>query len=208
MTWANVCQVASCEAKLLWRSGLFRLNCLLVIGCVGGFHLFFQSHYCSFGWSFVALPSSYPYVNAFLFSLIQSFFILFVVGDLWEQERRTRTLDVFRIRSISNWEYMLGKFVGILYCSLLLDIFVMCLGGGINLFSSTASFNPVLYLFYGLTLAFPSLIFMLGISFFAFWGINNRWLASLTLLSFFFLTVFLLPGVRWDTFNFFGNTSI
>ena len=112
MNRAFVYQVAKSELLLLGRNWAFRVYALLLVAGIFSFHVACQSTYGVYSWSMVALPSSIPYVNAFLLCLFQSFFIPFAVLDLWTRERGTATLDAIRVHPESNLEYIAGKFAG------------------------------------------------------------------------------------------------
>ncbi|WP_099290306.1 hypothetical protein [Butyricimonas sp. Marseille-P3923] len=202
MNRAFVYQIAKSELLLLGRNWAFRVYALLLVVGVFSFHVACQSTYGVYSWSMVALPSSIPLVNAFLFCLFQSFFIPFAVLDLWSRERGTATLDVIRVHPESNLEYLAGKFTGIGAGLALLGLVVMSAGMAVNGIASNAPFSFPVYTFYWFTLTLPSTVFMLALSFFIVFSLNNRWLSLLSLMIVFLLTATVLPGKRWDAFNF------
>ena len=202
MNRAFVYQIAKSELLLLGRNWAFRVYALLLVVGVFSFHVACQSTYGVYSWSMVALPSSIPLVNAFLFCLFQSFFIPFAVIDLWSRERGTATLDVIRVHPESNLEYLAGKFTGIGAGFALLSLVVMSAGMAVNGIASNAPFSFPVYTFYWFTLTLPSTVFMLALSFFIVFSLNNRWLSLLSLMIVFLLTATVLPGKRWDAFNF------
>lgn len=202
MNWAYVYQIAKHELTLLGRNWAFRVYALLGLSGIFLFHAVCQSTWGVYSWSMVALSSSIPHVNAFLFCLLQAFFMPFVVLDLWTRERHVGTLDSIRVHPESNREYLLGKFLGICFGFLFLSLFVMLLGMLVNGLASNAPFSFPVYMFYWFTLTLPSAVFMLGLSFFLVFALNNRWASLFLLMVFFVLTVSVLPGKRWDIFNF------
>ncbi|WP_018338762.1 hypothetical protein [Butyricimonas synergistica] len=202
MNRAFVYQVAKSELLLLGRNWAFRVYALLLVAGIFSFHVACQSTYGVYSWSMVALPSSIPYVNAFLLCLFQSFFIPFAVLDLWTRERGTATLDAIRVHPESNLEYIAGKFAGMGSGFALLSLVVMAAGMAVNGIASNAPFSFPVYMFYWFTLTLPSTVFMLALSFFIVFSLSNRWLSLLSLMILFFLTVTVLPGKRWDAFNF------
>ena len=69
------------------------------------------------------------------------------------------------------------------------------------LFMETVAFNPFLYLFYLLTLTFPALVFVLGISLFVAMLIRNHYLALLLLIIGFIGCYFAAPWTLYGMFD-------
>ena len=108
------------------------------------------------------LPAAMPYANAVLFSVLQSFIIIFLAGNFLSRNRKCTSNEAFDVRPIANGEYIWGKGLGVVYLLTTLNMMVVLLVFVINLFGSVQPCSVWLYLFYFFTLTLPSLLFMTG----------------------------------------------
>ena len=106
--------IARYEGKLLCRNFVFLLLCGFMSLGIVVFHVFLQSDWRVFEYS-VNLPSGMPYANAYLWGIMQSFLVIFVVGDFVSRDNIEKTNDVFLARDFSNLEYLTGKLVGVVF---------------------------------------------------------------------------------------------
>lgn len=156
--------IAHYEGKLLCRNFIFLLLCGFMLLGITVFHVFLQSDWWVFEYT-VNLPSGMPYANAYLWGIMQSFLVIFVVGDFVYRDNIEKTNDVFLARDFSNLEYLTGKLVGVVVAFLVLNVISMFICMLIHLFASSFKFNVGLYLFYLLTVSLPALLFMSGLAF-------------------------------------------
>ena len=86
--------IAHYEGKLLCRNFIFLLLCGFMLLGITVFHVFLQSDWRVFEYT-VNLPSGMPYANAYLWGIMQSFLVIFVVGDFVYRDNIEKTNDVF-----------------------------------------------------------------------------------------------------------------
>ena len=186
------------EIKLLLRSWLFYILLLLSLALNIFIQLLLQADIATPEWYAVALPCSLPFLNAYLFNIIQSFIIIFFAGEWFRQERSLNTLDSTRVRPISNPEYVLGKCLGVWVMLSIINFLSIAAGLYINLFASSTPVDISAYIFYWLTLTLPTLIFMLGLSFFITLLIKNQLFALIILLLGIGIMVFYKPPGQFN----------
>lgn len=146
-----------------------------------------------------------PLVNAYLFNIAQAFMIVFLVTDYDLREQRQGSLECIHARPVNNTDYFLGKVMAILWVFSCLGMVSGVICSAVNLFGSEAPWDPWVYLFYFLTLTFPSLLFFTGLSFLVTQLLRSRFLSQVLLLIVFYLTVTWLPGISHGSFDFMGS---
>ena len=132
-------------------------------------------------WTSFALPSSIAFKSAYYFNIIQLIFVIgFIPNDL--KTSKLKALDVFLARPQNNSEIVIGNFIG----KLLVFITINCLWFFFSIMINIAfypdSFKLSYYLFYLVTLTFPSLVYFLGLSYLISRFIHNQGLCTLVLL--------------------------
>lgn len=200
-------QIARYEAKLQSRDWINRVLALLaIVGCLF-FQLILQNAPAVwYRWSLEAIPSSVPLLNAYLFNLVQSFLVIFAVTDIPRRESRLHSIESLRVRPFENDYYSLGKLCGVLLFFALLNTLSVFSGMLVNLLGSRAPFDPGLYVFYFITLNFPSLLFMTGFSFLVSGVTRSRFFSQVLLLFFLLLSITWLPGKWHGTYDFLGSS--
>ncbi len=192
--------IAHYEGKLLCRNFIFLLLCGFMLLGITVFHVFLQSDWRVFEYT-VNLPSRMPYANAYLWGIMQSFLVIFVVGDFVYRDNIEKTNDVFLARDFSNLEYLTGKLVGVVVAFLVLNVISMFICMLIHLFASSFKFNVGLYLFYLLTVSLPALLFMSGLAFMMKIWIKFRFFAFTVLVIFFLLSLFVFSTKALGVFD-------
>ena len=92
MNLQNIKTVARFECKILRRTPV--LTGIAILGLIVIFMLqYFQQgkQYTAF-WYMIAIPSCLPFINALLFSYLQSFLIILAVSEWRRSETRAETL--------------------------------------------------------------------------------------------------------------------
>ena len=112
------------------------------------------------------MPASLPWFNTYVYNILQSLMVLFVVTDVIKRDRKCDSGIVFTLHPVSNSDLLLGQMWGISRIFIGLNFISLLLAASMNVFFSLSPFDLWLYFFYFLTLSFPSLIFMIGFSFF------------------------------------------
>ena len=145
--------IASYERKIIRRHLLFWIFLICIVFGITGVQWYLQVD--STVWVESALSATVPYMNAWLFNLLQSLLVIFVGVEFVWRDRQLGTNETFLSRSETNVEYMFGKIWGVMKICLLLNLVSIGIAIMIHLlFMETVAFNPFLYLFYLLTLTF------------------------------------------------------
>ncbi len=207
-TFENIRLVARYERRLITRGKLFWIFTICVLVGITVFQWGWQGGggWRYNPWSEVALPSYIPYLNAWLYSLVQGVMIVFVGVDFIRRDRRLETNVVFLARPVTNTEYQTGKVVGILEICMLLNVLTVACGMAIHLlFGEEGTFQPEIYLIYMFVLTIPSLIFVLGLGLIVVNQFKNYALAILILLGGLGAFYFGVPEVLWGVFDPWGR---
>ena len=98
----NISTISRYETKLLRRSWLFRIFAILSLLVIVFFHMGTQSNLGWFQWVMVAMPSSIPFVNIYLFNIAQSVIAIFLAGSFLKRDKKLDTAEVIYVRPMSN----------------------------------------------------------------------------------------------------------
>lgn len=182
--------VAKNEAKTLRRSWFFRLFSLgaIVIFAFMNFGLF--SPVGGEPWELISTPSSVPLVNLYLLNIAQSLVIIFLAADFLKRDKKVDTNEVLYTRSISNFEYVIGKTWGIIRLFLGLNLIVLGMALIMNIISENMTVDLPSYLWYILIISVPTLMFSLGLAFMLMSVIRNQAITFLILLGLAALNMF------------------
>ena len=193
--------------KLLLRNRVFQLSFLIILGLIVFFHIMEQS---DLGKYFLpgkfSLASFVPYMNAYLFTLLQIIPLLFLVPTIGEKEEKLDSMDAVYYRPESNAEYVWGVSFGFARAFLLMGCVSLILAIIIHLFVNEAPFDILLYLFYLLTLILPTFVFTFGLCLVIKCFVNHRLLSLTLLLLYFIITVFFIQDYRGGIFDPTGTT--
>ena len=219
MHYYSLFLVAHYERILLFRSRVFVILSFFVIGIILFFNLWVYSvlnvpsyeippsgyifeelettwrRFASYREGLIFLPAAMPYVNAVLFSVLQSFIIIFLAGNFLSRNRKCTSNEAFDVRPIANGEYIWGKGLGVVYLLTTLNVMVVLLVFVINLFGSVQPCSVWLYLFYFFTLTLPSLLFMTGCTILVKSFIKSEFLGVLFLLSFLVVNILVIGKI-------------
>lgn len=145
-------------------------------------------------WVSQALPSSIPFRCAYLFNLLQIFFVTILVIN-GARISRMDTIDALNVHPQGNSESLIGNIVGKFLAFSMINVLVFAFCGLLNLLFYPKVFNIEYYLFYWLTLNLPTLLFCLGLSILVARLARNQGLSVLLLAV--ILGVLTLPGSVW-----------
>ena len=206
MSLHNIYIVSLYEARLLRRSWLFRIFAALALLVISSLHFSTQSNLDGFQWNMVAMSSSIPFVNIYIFNIAQSIIAIFLAGDFMKRDKKLDTAEVIYVRPISNADYIAGKTAGIVAVFVSLNMLALLIAAFINIFASESPFNPFAYLFYLLTLSVPSLIFVLGTSFIVMNLVKNQAITLILLMGYIGVSLIYLGNTAHGAFDFFAMT--
>ena len=188
----NIRTVAEYEAKTLRRSWFFRLFSIgaLVIFTFLNIGLF--SPVGNESWELVSISSTVPLINLYLLNIAQAIVIIFLAADFLKRDKKLDTNEVLYTRSMSNFEYVIGKTWGILRLFLGLNLIILSIGLLMNFISKTMSIDLMSYISYLLIISVPTIVFSLGLAFVLMSIIRNQAITFLILLGIAALNMFYL----------------
>ena len=188
----NISTVARYEAKTLRRSWFFRL---FSIGALVIFTFMNIGVFSPIGeedWQVVSNPASVPLINLYLLNIGQAIVVIFLASDFLRRDKKVDTNEVLYTRSMSNFEYVMGKTAGILRLFLSLNIVILMIGLLMNIISTTMTVDLTSYLWYLLIISVPTIVFSLGLAFMLMSLLKNQAITFLILLGIAALNMFWL----------------
>jgi hypothetical protein len=188
----NIGTVARYEAKTLRRSWFFRLFSLGALFIFTFMNIGLFSPVGDESWSLVSISSSVPLINLYLLNIGQAIVVIFLAADFLKRDKKLDTNEVLYTRSMSNFEYVIGKTWGILRLFLGLDLIILAIGLLMNIISKTMSIDYMAYVAYLLIICIPTIVFSLGLAFVLMSVIRNQALTFLLLLGIAALNMFYL----------------
>ena len=205
MNLHDILHVALYEAKQQRRQWEFRLFVFIAVIGITLYQFFLQGQgYCS-NWKMVALPCSVPLVNAYLYSVVQSLFVILMVTDFPRREKLGGALDPIHARPMENGEYTWGRVLGNMILFGAVNLLVMlCCVFFVNL-NSMAPLGIQYYIFYFVTLNIPSLVFVMGLSLWLSRVFRWRYLTMVLLFLWCVVSVIWLPYRLHGILDFLGT---
>ncbi len=204
ISFFNISTVARFESKTLLRSWFFRIFAILILGFILMFNIFGVAAVADGGWPGRILPSGAPYFNMWLLNIAQAIIAVFLSADFLGRDKKLDTTEAFYVRSISNFEYVLGKTFGVLKVFVILNALVLLSALLFTLIGNEASINWTTYIIYPLIISLPTLVFILGFSFFTMTLIRNQAVTFVLLLGFIALSLFYLGNKYLRLFDILG----
>ncbi len=204
MSLFNVKTVARFESKTLFRSWFFRIFAIIILAFIVMFNLFGYTGIGGGGWPGRLLPSGAPYFNMWLLNIAQAVIAVFLSADFLGRDKKLDTTEAFYVRSMSNADYVLGKTLGVLKVFLLLNLLVLASALIFSLIANEVTIPWLSYLYYPLLVSLPTLVFILGLSFFTMTLIRNQAVTFVLLLGFIALSLFYLGNKYYGLFDILG----
>ena len=134
-------------------------------------------------WELVSISSSVPLMNLYLLNIGQAIVVIFLAADFLKRDKKLDTNEVLYTRSMSNFEYVIGKTWGILRLFLGLECVILSIGMLMNIISKSMSIDFISYISYLLIISVPTIIFSLGLAFVLMSLIRNQAITFLLLLG-------------------------
>jgi ABC-type transport system involved in multi-copper enzyme maturation permease subunit len=178
--------------KTLLRSWFFRLFTGGAILGLGIFNVALNVESSGAPWMYKAIAASIPYANLIILNLGQAIVAVFLSSEFLKQDRKNDTIEVIYARSMTNGQYVLGKTLGILAVFLVLNIIILFMGVAFSFISNTTTQSVFAYLTYPLLISLPTLVFILGFSFFVMTLFKNQAVTFILLTGYIALTIFYL----------------
>jgi ABC-type transport system involved in multi-copper enzyme maturation permease subunit len=186
----NITSIAKYEITTLLRSWFFRIFALLTIVILFFFNMAVLVMENGGNWTLKAISSIIPYMNLLMLNTVQAIIAIFLASDFLKRDKKLDTTDVIYIRSMSNGEYVAGKTIGNLVVFTILNLIILSEALIFNLISAEVSVNWLAYLEYYLIISLPTLIFILGLSFFVMSVLKNQAITFILLLGYVAVTIF------------------
>ena len=190
----NIIAVAKYESKTLFRSWFFRIFSILSLVFVFFYNFITQT---GIGWpnqDMIALPSMIPFTNLYIINLAQAIIAVFLASEFLKQDKKLDTTEVVYMRSITNADYVIGKTLGNIWVFVMLNLIALGMVAVFNMASPYTRFNLLPYIYYFLLISLPTLIFIMGFSFFLMSVIKNQAVTFLVLLGYIAATLFYLQN--------------
>lgn len=200
----NIRTIARFEAKTLLRSWFFRIFAGIAVLFLLMFNMFGVASIGDGGWQGRFIPSAVPYFNMWILNIAQSIIAVFLSADFLGRDKKLDTTEAFYVRSMSNMEYVIGKTLGILKVFLVLNLIVLLIGLLFSIIGNEFSLNWSSFIIYPLLISLPTLVFVLGLSFFVMTLIRNQAITFVLLLGFIALSLFYLENKWFGLFDFLG----
>lgn len=200
----NISSIAKYEITTLLRSWFFRIFAILAMVFIFFFNLGTLMLEGGGGgnWSMIALPSIIPYVNLLILNTVQAIIAIFLASDFLKRDKKLDTTDVIYIRSMSNGEYVAGKTIGNIAVFVILNIIILTEALIFNLIADNVEVNIMAYLSYFLIISLPTLLFILGLSFFVMSILKNQAITFIILLGYVAATIFYLNTKYYFLFDY------
>jgi len=198
----NILTVSKYESKTLFRSWFFRIFSILALVFVFLFNLVTQT---SIGWpngDMVALPSMIPFINLYIINIAQAVIAVFLASDFLKRDKKLDTTEVIYMRSMTNADYVIGKTLGNIWVFFVLNFIALGMVAVFNLASPYTQFTLAPYIYYFFLISFPTLIFILGFSFFLMSVIKNQAVTFVILLGYIAATLFYLQNIYHYLFDY------
>ena len=188
MNLINIWNVATYESKTLFRSWFFRIFAILSL------FILFGTNMGIFGepnarWTYRAIAANLPYINVLFINVAQAVIAVFLASDFLKRDKKLDTTEVIYARPITNGEYVAGKTLGILVLFLGLVLMALTMSLIFNLIKQDVPVVWEAYLYYPLLITLPTLVFILGLSFFMMILFRSQAVTFLVLLGYIGLTL-------------------
>ena len=190
----NIIAVAKYESKTLFRSWFFRIFSILSLVFVFFYNFFAQTAVGFPNGDMIALPSLVPFTNLYIINMAQAVIAVFLASEFLKQDKKLDTTEVVYMRSITNADYVIGKTLGNIWVFVMLNVIALGMVAIFNMASPYTRFNILPYIYYFLLISIPTLIFIMGFSFFLMSVIKNQAVTFLVLLGYIAATIFYLQN--------------
>ena len=198
-TQSSIGTIARFEAKTLVRGWLFKIFAILAV-----LFLLFFNFVNLVDKSASIIAGSAPYVNLKLLNFIQAVIAIFLSSDFIGRDKKLDTTESFYVRSISNSSYVIGKTLGIGLVFMCLNLFVLLISFVYNVLSTTDIIVPIAYLIYPLLISLPTVILVVGLSFFLMTIVKNQAVTFIIMLGILGVGLFYLSNKWYNVLDFIG----
>ena len=189
MSIYNIWNIALYESKTLFRSWFFRIFAILTLFFLFGINTGFFGNHGGARWTTRAIAANLPYLNVLFINVAQAVIAVFLASDFLKRDKKLDTTEVIYARPITNGEYVVGKTLGIMVLFVGLVLLALTVSMIFNLIRQDVPIVWEAYLYYPLLITVPTLVFILGLSFFMMILFRNQAVTFLVLLGYIGLTL-------------------
>ena len=189
MNLNNIWNIATYESKTLFRSWFFRIFAILALFFLFGINTGFFGDHGGARWTTRAIAANLPYLNVLFINVAQAIIAVFLASDFLKRDKKLDTTEVIYARPITNGEYVVGKTLGILVLFVGLVLLALAMALIFNLIRQDVPVVWEAYLYYPLLITIPTLVFILGLSFFMMILFRSQAVTFLVLLGYIVLTL-------------------
>lgn len=150
------------ETRLVRRNWLYRLFLFGAFAYVLVFLAPWDAHTAL--WWDVALASSVALRGVFFLNLFQSVVVAFLACDLPRRRRRAESREVLSVRPLGNVGWLAAEFLGLTVPFFVADVVFTGACVLVNALVPDTPFEPLTHVYYLLTHALPTLVFVAGLS--------------------------------------------
>jgi hypothetical protein len=194
--------IARFEMKTLLRSWFFRIFAGLSIIGLGIFNVAVFVESTNAPWLYRAIPASIPYANLIILNLGQAIVAVFLASEFLKQDRKNDTVEVIYARSMTNSQYIIGKALGILSVFIFLNLVILIFGMGFSFLSADSAKGLGEFFLYPILISIPTLVFILGLSFFLMTILKNQAITFIILLGYIAVSIFYLSDKAYHLFDY------
>ncbi|MFC1490031.1 hypothetical protein ACFL6K_02350, partial [Candidatus Latescibacterota bacterium] len=185
----KILAVATYEFKTLRRSWFFRIFAFLAIAVIIILNIVLYVNTNTANWSLRGMPSSIPYMNLLVLNVLQGIIGLFVASEFFKNDKLHDFTEAVYARSMTNADYIIGKTLGICALFMLLNMCVLIISSVFNVvFIDDVPFMLKSYIYYPIIISLPTLVYIIGLSFFSMVLIKSQALTILILMGYCILT--------------------
>jgi hypothetical protein len=194
--------VAFYEIKTLLRSWFFRIFSPLAIVILVLLNIFFFPLPDTAIWTLRGIPSSIPYMNMMFLNVLQAVIGVFLASDFLMFDTKLNSTDAIYVRSMTNFDYVIGKTLGIFAVFFSLNIFTLAVALTVNVFFVDVPVSAASYVFYPLLISIPTLVYIIGLSFLSMTVLRSQAITFILLLGYIASTLIVIGGNFHNVFDY------
>jgi hypothetical protein len=156
--------IARCEARLLWRSGAFRLSIGFALFVLVFYNILMNAPGVNAPHLFIALPGGLPLGNVKLLNLYLGVVAAFLATEFVKRDRQQDTVQTMLVHCFTNVDYVFGKVLGVVAVFATLEVVVLLVAGVLQYFFAPAPISWQPYAVALFVAALPTLIFTVGLA--------------------------------------------
>ncbi|MFC1490030.1 M1 family aminopeptidase [Candidatus Latescibacterota bacterium] len=181
----KISAVAVYEFKTLRRSWFFRIFAFIAIAVLIILNIVLYVNTNTASWSLRGMPSSIPYMNLLVLNVIQGIIGIFVASEFFKNDKLHDFTEAIYARSMTNADYIIGKTLGICALFMLLNVCVLIISSVFNIvFIDDVPFMLKSYIYYPIIISLPTLVYIIGLSFFSMVLIKSQAITIIMLLGY------------------------